>query len=126
MAWTTARLAAGHDTAASLVTHVYWSSDGATISASLAATALTGTPKLTAATNANPCIVSNNGDLETAGASAGVTITHRAFGHDDGGPVLDTTWVALDEPAPLLVGGKLSFADGALKEHLHQTTSAPA
>ena len=126
MSLTTARLAVALDEGLALVTHVYWSSDGLAISASLAATSLTGVPKLNAASNANPSISSNNGALESAASSGAVTITHFAFGHDDAGDVLDTSWNALTDAAVLLLGGKITLANAALKEHLHQTTAAPS
>jgi hypothetical protein len=85
---------------------------------------MTGDPKLKAATDANPSVKSNNGALESAAAAEGVTITHWAFASNDT-PTLLTTWNALADDAVLLAGGKLTIADGALSERLHQTTTAP-
>lgn len=123
MSFIPARAAVGLDEAAALVTHVFWSEDGSNVSSKVAGTAVT----LKAATVANPSIVVNDGALESAEASDAGTFTHFAFGHlDDVTPVLDTTWVELDDPAVLLEGGKITVADGALKEHWHATLAAPA
>jgi hypothetical protein len=119
MSFNTARMKAGMDTAAATITHVAWSADGSTETGSLARTAVT----VKAATTANPSVIANDGALESAEASADVTITHFAF-HDGTGIV--TTWNELDAPAVLLTGGKVIAADGALTENWHQTTSAPA
>lgn len=122
MALTTARMAAALDEALKNVTHVFWSSNGSTVSSSVAATAVT----LNSATTANPSVVSNDGALESAEATDAVTITHFAFGYfDDVTPVLETTWNELDSPAVLLAGGKITVADEALKEQLYQATEAP-
>lgn len=122
MALTTARMAAALDEALKNVTHVFWSANGSSVSASVAATAVT----LNSATTANPSVVSNDGALESAEASDPVTITHFAFGYlDDVTPVLETTWNELDSPAVLLAGGKITVADEALKEQLYQATEAP-
>jgi hypothetical protein len=125
MSLTTARMAAALDTGLTAATHIAWSETGSGQSANVAPTALTGDPKLKAATTANPSVKSNNGAHESAAASSGCTITHWAFASDDT-PTLVTTWNALDDDAVLLAGGKITVADGALKENLHQTTSAPA
>jgi|GEM_PF-6024294 len=119
MSLTTARMAAALDSGLSACTHVAWSEDGSTESANVAKTAVT----LGAATNANPSVKSNSASLESAGASSGCTITHFAF--SDGTNNL-TTWNQLDTAIPLVAGGKITVAAGALKENLHQTTSPPA
>jgi len=124
MSLTTARMAAALDTGLTAATHISWSANGTDPTAHVAATSLTADPKLKAATNANPSVKSSSGALESAAAAEGVTITHWAFASDDT-PTLLTTWNALADSAVLLVGGKLTIADGALSERLHQTTSAP-
>src|SRR5690606_35908866 len=123
MALTTARMAAALVEALKNVTHVFWSDNGSTVSASVAATAVT----LNSATTANPPVVSNDGALESADATVAVTITHYALSYLDGGtPVRETTWKELDSPAVLLAGGKITVADEALKEQLYQAREAPA
>jgi len=124
MSLTTARMAAALDTGLTAATHISWSANGSSATAHVAATSMTGSPKLKAATDANPSVKSNNGALESAAAAEGVTITHWAFASDDA-HTLVTTWNALADDAVLLAGGKLTIADGALSERLHQTTTAP-
>lgn len=119
MSWTTSRIAAGHDTMGANVTHVAWSENGSSESANVAPTAVT----LKAATNDDPSVVANDGALESAAASSGCTITHWAF---KDATTLQTTWNELDDPVVLLAGGKITVADGALKENIDQTTGAPA
>ena len=119
MSWTTTRIAAGHDVMATNVTHVIWSENGSSESANVAGTAVT----LKSATNADPSVVSNDGALESAAASSGCTITHWGFAATS---TLQTTWNEFDDPVVLLAGGKITVADGALKENIDQTTSAPA
>ena len=118
MSFTTANMATGMDAAAAAVTHIAWSENGSTESGNVAPTAVT----LKAATNANPSVVANNGSLESAPASSGCTITHWAF---KSATALQTTWNELPDAAVLLAGGKITVADGALKEAWYQTTSAP-
>lgn len=118
-----ARLAAGLDEGLDNVTHVFWSANGSSVTAHVDPTAVT----LKSATTANPSVKSNDGSLESAAAAEAVTVTHYAFGYlDDTTPVLQTTWVELDDAAVLLQGGKLTVADGALSERLHQTDGPPA
>jgi hypothetical protein len=118
MGWINARLKAGHDEAAALVTHVQWSENGSSESASLARTAVT----LKAATTAHPSVVANNGAIESAAASAGCTITHFAFAADG---TVQTEWVALGTSRTLLAGDKVSAADGSLAISLYRATVAP-
>lgn len=118
MALTTARMKAALDAGLSEVTHVQWSENGSSESANVARTATT----LKAATTANPSVMSNDGALESAAAGAGCTITHFGF---SAAATLKTTWIALDAPAVLLTGGKITVADGALQEKLYQATVAP-
>ena len=119
MAWTTARLKAAQDAAGTGVTHVQWSENGSSESSNLARTSVT----LKAATTANPSVIANDGALESAAASGGATITHFAFAAD---ATLYTTWIPLATSRTLGVGDKITAEDGALKENLHQATSAPA
>ena len=125
MSWTTARLAAAGNAAATNVTHVAWSENGSTEAhAKIARTAVT----LKSATVANPSVVANNGALTSAGAASGGTASHWAFAASGVGGTADlqTTWVALTNSQVFSTGGKLTVADGELSERIHQTTSAPA
>ena len=92
MPLTAARAAAGMDTALTGTTHVQWSENGTSQSSNVAGTALPGTPKLSAATSANPSVKANNGALTSAGASAGCTIGYWAFAEGATGGTLDTGW----------------------------------
>lgn len=119
MAFNTTRMAAGMDAAAATITHVAWSENGSSESSNVARTAVS----VTSATTANPSVIANDDDIESAEASGACTITHFAF-HDGTGPV--TTWNELDDPVVLLEGGKITAAAGELTENWHQTTSAPS
>ena len=129
MSWTTARLQAAGVAAATTSSHVAWSENGTDEAhAKVARTALTGTNGIVV-TDANPSVASNEEALESAGAAAGgAAITHFAFCMSDTGGASDltTTWNALDDTVNLLEGGKITVAIGALKENIHQTTSAPS
>lgn len=123
MSLTTDRMAVALDEGLDDVTHVVWSENGSSQSDKVAPTAVT----LKSATDANPSVKANDGALESDGATEGVTITHFAFANIDGETVtLRTTWNELDEPAVLLAEGKITVADGALAENLHQTSGPPA
>lgn len=122
MGWNNANLAAAQDAAAENVTYVGWSANGSSASAAVAPTAVT----LKTATIANPSDVSNDGPLESAGATEQVTITHFAFGHDDGGFVPDTAWMELEEPVELEEDGTIEVADGDLTIHGYRTSGPPA
>ena len=118
MAFIASRLKAGADAAAALITHVQWSANGSTETASLARTSVT----MKAATTADPSVVANDGAIESAGASAGVTVTHFAFAADG---TVQTTWIPLESSRTLAIGDKISAADGALKENIAGATAAP-
>jgi hypothetical protein len=125
MSLTQARMKAALDAGLTGVTHIQWSSDGINESGSLARTALTGEPKLTAATTANPSVMSNENAETSAAAGAGVTISHFAYSGGEEGADRFTEWVALDDDAVLLGGGKITVAAAALKVQLHQSAVAP-
>ena len=118
MSFTNARKKAGMDTAATGLSHVQWSANGSSETGSLARTAVT----FKAATEANPSVIATSGAIESAACSADVTVTHFAFA-DDG--TLFTSWNELDSSAALTSGGKISVADGALKENWYNATAAP-
>jgi hypothetical protein len=118
MSFTDARKKAGMDAAATGITHVQWSANGSSETASLARTACT----VKAATTANPSVVASSGALESAACSDDVTVTHFAFAADG---TLMTSWNALDSSAVLTSGGKISVADGALKENWYNASAAP-
>jgi hypothetical protein len=118
MAWINARLAAANDAAGTNVTHVQWSANGSSETGSLARTAVT----LGAATSAHPSVIANSGAIESAAASADVTITHFAFAADG---TVQTEWTALAASRALTTGDKLSAAAGALKVSLYRSATAP-
>jgi hypothetical protein len=120
----TLRLAAGMDEALKDVTHVAWSEDGLAQSANILPSELTGVPPLNPATNANPSVVGNNGEVRSNNTAVECTITHWAFATNDT-PALVTTWNLLASPAILEIGGMIKIVDGALSERVHQTESAP-
>jgi hypothetical protein len=125
MSLTTARMKAALDEGMTGVTHVQWSENGSSESGNLARTSLTN--GVSAATTANPSVAGNGGAEESAGASAGCTITHFAFSGGTGGADLFTLWIPLDDSAVLLAGGKIILtAANDLKVNLYQATSAPA
>jgi hypothetical protein len=92
-------------------THIGWSDDGATESEDVARTAVTWK----AATSADPSVKANDGALESAAASGACTITHWAAfsAGTEGTQRID--WTALDTAVPLIIGGKIEVADGALE-----------
>lgn len=92
-------------------THIGWSENGSTESAKVARTAVTWK----AATSADPSVKANDGALESAAASGAATISHWAgfSAGTEGTQRID--WTALDTAVPLIIGGKIEVADGALE-----------
>ncbi len=123
MSWTEAKMKVANDAARDGITHVQWSSDGASETDRVARTAKTVNP----ATAANPSVVSSDGALESAACSGGeaVTITHFAFAGGEEGADRFTEWIELDDSRTLNVGDKITAADEALKVKLYQATEAP-
>ena len=114
MALSNARLKAALDAGLSTTTHIGWSENGTTETAKVARTAAT----FAAASTADPSVAQLSAAIESAGASSGGTITHRA-GFDastDGNQT--TTWVPLSSPVVLGAGGKITMAAADCTESL--------
>jgi len=115
MALTNARKKAALDAGLASIAKVIWykGTEGNEVEATeVAATACT----LKAATTANPSVMANDGALESAAASAGVTVTAFAFAITDN--TVYTTVNRLDSAVVLNTGGKITVVDEGLKEQL--------
>lgn len=114
MALTNARMKAVIDAELATVTHIGFSTNGATETGIVARMAVPGGWTTPAA--ANPYEPSNASAGESAAASGGGTITHYAgFTASSGGTQI-TEWIPVTDPDPVLIaGGKLSIAANALK-----------
>jgi len=91
--------------------YIGWSADGSAETDKLARTAVTWK----SATVANPSVKANDGALESAGASGSVTISHWAAFSAETEGTQRIDWTELDTPVPLITGGKIEVADGALE-----------
>lgn len=111
MSWINSRLKAANEEAGALVTHVQWSENGTTESSNLTRTAVT----LGDSTDADPSVIANSAEIETAEASDGATISHFAFAADD---TLQTAWIELDTSRTLLTGDKIVAPAGNLSVSL--------
>jgi len=118
MSCTIAALRTALDAALSAVTHVEWSENGTSVSAKLAATAVSLESAVDMTTYARKGIDVASPPQLTAGASAGGTITHWRFTTASTGGTAKTSWNALTTPAVLVSGGQISLADAALYEKL--------
>lgn len=91
--------------------YIAWSANGSSETGSLARTAVVGWG---AATAASPSSKSNSGALTSAGASAGVTVTHFAVYSASTAGTQKTDWTALAASKVLGIGDKIDVAAGAL------------
>ena len=99
--------------------HIAWSANGTSETGSVARTAIVG---WTAATAANPSVKagpsSGVGALQSAAASAGVTVTHWCVYSVSTAGTQKTKWTALDTQVVLISGAKIDIAVNALKVQL--------
>lgn len=94
--------------------YIAYSANGTSETASLARTAV-GATGWAAATNADPSVKANAAILNTANASAGVTVTHFAIFSASTGGTQRTDWTALTAPRTLASGEGTSWPIGALQ-----------
>ena len=118
MAGTVAARIAALDTMLTGVTHVEWSENGTTVSANVAATAVTMEAALDIGAYVRKSIDVASPPLLSAAASAGCTITHFRFTTAASGGTAKTTFTALTASVTLVTGGKISLADAALYEKI--------
>lgn len=118
MALTMAALRAALDAALAAVTHVEWSEDGSTVSAKVAATAVTLEAAADLTTYARKAVDVASPPLLSDPASAGGTITHYRLTTAASGGTAKSEWEALDSPIVLVTGQQISVADAALGEKL--------
>lgn len=118
MALTPAACRTGLDSALTGVTHVEWSENGSTVSAKVAATAVTLESAVDQTTYQRKGIDVASPPLLSAAASSGGTITHWRFTTASTGGTAKTSWNPLTTPATLVTGGQISLADAALYEKL--------
>lgn len=118
MALTNAALQAGLDAALTGVTHVEWSENGSTVSANVAATAVTLEAAVITGGYCRKGIDVASPPLLSATATNACTITHFRFTTASSGGTAKTTWNALTSSATLAQGGQLSLADAALYEKI--------
>ena len=122
MALTAAAANAGLDAALSGVTHVEWSENGSTVSAKVAATAITLEAANDQGAYQRKGIDVASPPLLSAGASAAGTITHYRLTTAASGGTAKTRWTQLRDgggtPAPitLALGEKISLTDAAIGE----------
>lgn len=104
------------DTELANITHIGYSTDGATECSIMARTAVSSLGGWTTPTAANPYEPSNASAGESAAATGGGTITHYAGFSAATAGTRHTVWIPVTDPDPVLVtGGKLSIAANALK-----------
>lgn len=121
MALANGRLKAGLDAALSTTTHIAWGKsdgEGGVVEATeVARTAGT----FAAASTADPSVAQLSADIESAGATAPVTVTHRAGAASGVASAnnLTTTWVELADPVPLIEGGKVTMAAADCTESIN-------
>ena len=94
--------------------HVAYSANGTTETASLARTVV-GATGWAAATAADPSVKANSAVLNTAAASAGVTVTHFAIYTAVTAGTQRTDWEPLAAPRTLAAAEGTSWAIGALR-----------
>lgn len=94
--------------------HIAYSENGSSESANLARTAV-GATGWAAATAATPSVKANNGNLTSAEATGGGTITHFAIYSASSGGTQKTDWTALDSSRTVASGDTLSWATGDLE-----------
>lgn len=94
--------------------YVAYSANGTSETGSLARTSV-GATGWAAATAADPSVKANAAILNTATASAGVTITHFQIMTAASGGTARTDWQALTAPRTLASGEGTSWAIGALQ-----------
>lgn len=94
--------------------HVAYSANGTSETASLARTAI-GATGWAAATAATPSVKANNAALLSAGASAGVTVTHAAIYSAASGGTQKTDWQPLAASRVLAIGDKIDFGIGTIQ-----------
>lgn len=120
MALTPARLKAALDKALETTTHIVWgktSGESVVEATEVARTAAT----FAAASTADPSVAILSAAIESAAASGGVTVTHRA-GAASGVASADnltTSWVALDTPVVLAEGGKIEMVAADCAERIY-------
>lgn len=91
--------------------YIGYSANGTSETGSLARTAV-GATGWAAATAATPSVKANANTLTSAGASAGVTVTHAAIFSASTGGTQRTDWQALAASKALAIGETLIFQAG--------------
>jgi hypothetical protein len=90
---------------------IAYSANGTSETASLARTAVAA---WTSATAASPSVKTNSGALTSAGATAGVTVTHYAIYSASTAGTQKTDWTTLAASKVLAINDTVSWAIGAL------------
>lgn len=126
MALTNARMKAMVDTelASGNHTHIGFSANGTSETASLGRLAVSTLGGWTTPTAADPYEPANTSAGESAAASGDVTISHWATFNAASSGTQGTIWIPVTGTDPALVtGGKLSIAAGALKPVIADRTT---
>lgn len=118
MALTMARARAALDAALASVTHVEWSENGSTVSAKVAATAVTLESAQDLTTYARKGIDVASPPLLSAAASSAGTITHWRFTTASSGGTAQNGWVALTSSIVLALGEQIRVNDAGIGEKL--------
>jgi len=118
MALTMARTQAALDHALSGATHVEWSENGSTVSAKVAATAVTLESAVDMTTYARKGIDVASPPQLSAGASSAGTITHWRLSNAASGGTPQTGWNALTSPIVLALGEPIRINDAGIGEKL--------
>lgn len=118
MALTMARARVALDTALSGATHIEWSENGSTVSAKVAATAVTLEAAVDMTTYARKGIDVASPPLLSAAASSAGTITHFRFTTASSGGTAQTSWNALSSPVTLALGEQIRINDAGIGEKL--------
>lgn len=116
MALTPAAARAALDAALTGVTHAEWSENGTTVSAKVAATAVTLEAAADLTTYQRKAIDVASPPLLSAAASAAGTITHYRLTTASSGGTAKTAFVPLTSAITLAIGEKISLADAAIGE----------
>ena len=118
MALTMAAAQAALDAALTAVTHLEWSENGSSVSANVAATAVTLESAADLTTYARKGVDVASPPQYSAAASSGCTITHVRMTTAASGGTAKTGWVALTSPVVLASAGQISMNDAAIYEKL--------
>lgn len=118
MSLTMARARAALDTGLTSVTHIEWSENGTSVSAKVAATAVTLEAAVDMTTYARKGIDVASPPLLSAAASSAGTITHWRFTNASSGGTAQTSWNALTASVVLASGEQIRINDAGIGEKI--------